>query len=63
MDDEDNEKTVPGKLGEDNKRCWMMGTITKTVPQGKEWFRLQPVELDQLTQHGWQDAADCFCGR
>jgi hypothetical protein len=63
MDDEDNEETAQGKLGEDNEPGWMTGTITKTVPQGKEWFRLYPVKLDELTQHGWQDAADCFCER
>jgi len=37
-----------------------MGTITKMVQQRMEMFRQQQMELDELTQPGWEDAADYF---
>jgi hypothetical protein len=50
-----------GEDGEDDESGWVMGTITKTVQQRVESFRLQQVKLDELTQPGWEDAADYFC--
>jgi hypothetical protein len=35
-----------------------MGTITKTVQQHMERFRLKQMKLDELTQPGSEDAAD-----
>jgi len=37
-----------------------MGTITKTVQQRMESFRQKQMKLDELTQPGWEDAADYF---
>jgi len=37
-----------------------MGTITKTIQQRMERFRQKQVKLVELTQPGWQDAADDF---
>jgi hypothetical protein len=57
-EDEDHEETVQGNLSEDNKPGWVMGTITKTVQQHRErlWQKLRM--LDELTQLGWEDAAN-----
>ena len=41
----------------------MMRTITKTVQQRMEWFRPKQMKLAELTQLGWEDAADYFCER
>jgi hypothetical protein len=38
-----------------------MGIITKTVQQRMESFRQKKMKLDELTQPGWEDAADDFC--
>ena len=40
-----------------------MGTITKTVQQRMERFRQKQMKFDELTQPGWEDAADFFCER
>jgi hypothetical protein len=37
-----------------------MGTITKMVHQHMERFRKKHMKLDELTQPGWEDAADYF---
>jgi len=37
-----------------------MGTITKRVQQRMERFRQTQMKLDELTQLGWEDAADHF---
>jgi len=58
---EDDEDTEQGKLSEDDQAGWVMGTITKTVPQCMERFRQKQTNLDELTQPGWEDAADYFC--
>jgi hypothetical protein len=47
-------------LSEDDEPGWVMGTITKTVQQGKGRFRRKEMKLDELTQPGWEDAADYF---
>jgi len=59
-EDEDDEETELGKLSEDDEPGWVMGTITKTVQQGMERFRQKQMKLDELTEPGWDDAADYF---
>jgi hypothetical protein len=58
--DEHDEETEQGKLSKDDKPGWVMGTITKTVEQCMERFRQKQMKLDELTQPGWEDAADYF---
>jgi hypothetical protein len=58
--DDEDEETGQGKLSEDDEPGWVMGTITKTVPQRMESFRQKKMKLDELTQPGWEDAADYF---
>jgi len=59
-EEEDDEETEQGNLSEDDKPGWVMGTITKTVQQRMERFRQKQMKLDELTQLGWEDAADYF---
>jgi len=59
-EDEDDEETEQGKLSEDDEPGWVMGTITKTVQRRMERFRQKQMKLEQLTQLGWEDAADYF---
>jgi len=59
-EDEDDEETEQGKLSEDDEPGWLMGTITKAVQQRMERFRPKQMKLDELTQPGWEDAADYF---
>jgi len=59
-EDEDDEETEQGKLCEDDEPGWVMGTITKTVLQCMERFLQKQMKLDELTQPGWEDAADYF---
>ena len=60
-DEEDNaDDTAQGKLSEDDEPGCVMGTITKTVQQRMESFRQKQMKLDELTQPGWEDAADYF---
>ena len=37
-----------------------MGTTTQPVQQRMEMFRQNHIKLDELTQPGWEDAADYF---
>jgi hypothetical protein len=62
-EDEDDEETVQGNLSDDDEPGWVMGTITKTVQQRMEMFRQKQMKLDELTQQGWENAADHFCER
>jgi len=62
-EDEDDEETEQGKLSDDDEPGWVMGTITKMVQQCIESFRQKQMKLDELTQAGWEDAADYFCER
>jgi len=55
---EDDEETEQGKRREDNELGWVMGTITKTVQQHMETFQLKQMNLQELTQMGWHDAAN-----
>jgi len=59
-EDEDDEETEQGKLSEDDEPRRVMGTITKTVQQRMERIRQKQMKLDELTQPGWEDAADYF---
>jgi len=58
--EDEDEDTEQGKLSEDDEPGWVMGTITKTVQQRMESFRQKQMKLDELTQPGWEDAADYF---
>jgi len=60
VEDEEDKVTQQGQLSKDNEPGWVMGTITKTVKQLMERFRQKQMKLDELTQQGWEDAADCF---
>jgi len=59
-EEEDDEETEQSNLCEDDEPGWVMGTITKTVLQRMERFRQKQMKLDELTQPGWEDAADYF---
>jgi hypothetical protein len=59
-EDEDDDETKQGNLSKDDEPGWVMGTITKTVQQRMERFRQKQMKLDELTQPGWEDAADYF---
>jgi hypothetical protein len=60
VEDEDDEETEQGKLSDNDEPGWVMGTITKTVQQRMESFRQKQMKLDELTQPGWDDAANYF---
>jgi len=62
-EDEDDEETEKGKMSEDDEPGWVMGTITETVQQCMERFRQKQMKFNELTQPGWEDAADYFCER
>jgi len=62
-EDDDDEETEQGKLSKDDEPGWVMGTITNTVQQRMERFWQKQMKLDELTQPGWDDAADYFCER
>jgi len=59
-EEKDDEQTAQGILSEDDEPGWVMGTISKTVQQRMERFRQKQMKLDELTQTGWEDAADYF---
>jgi len=61
--EDEDEETELGKLSEDDKPGWVMGTISKMVQQRMENFRQKQMKPDELTQPGWEDAADYFCER
>jgi len=58
--EDEDEETEQGKLSEDDEPGWVMGTITKTVKQRMKSFWQKQMKLDELTQPGWEDAADYF---
>jgi hypothetical protein len=57
-EDEDDEETKQGNLSKDDEPGWVMGTITKTVPQHMERFRQKQMKLHEMTLPGWEDAAN-----
>ena len=61
--DEDDEEPEQGQVSEDDEPGWVMGTITKTVPQRLQRFDQKQMKLDELTQPGWEDEAEYFCER
>jgi len=56
--EDEDEETELGKLSEDDEPGWVMGTISKMVRQRMEGFRQKQMKLGELTQPGWEDAAD-----
>jgi len=62
-DDEHDEKTEQGKLSEDDEPGWVMGTINNPVQQCTERIWQKQMQLDELPQLGWEDAAEYFRGR
>jgi len=56
--EDEDEETELGNLSEDDEPGWVMGTISKMVKQRMENFRQKQMKLDELTQPGWEDAAD-----
>jgi len=56
-----DEETEQGKLSEDEEHGWVMGTITNMVQECMERFQQKQIMLNELTQPGWEDAADYFC--
>jgi len=60
---DDEEDTEVSKLSDDDEPGWVMGTISKTVQHRIERFRQKQMRLDELTELGWGDAANYFCGR
>jgi len=59
--EDEDEETEQGKLSDDEESGWVMSIITRTVEQRMERFRQKQMKLDELTQPGWEDAADHFC--
>lgn len=59
-DDQDDEHAQFGKLGEDDKHGWVVGTISKIVQQCIDRYWQNQRKLDELTQLGWGDAANNF---
>jgi hypothetical protein len=59
-EDEHDKETEQGKLSEDDEPGWVMGTITKIIQQRMDRFRQKEMRFDELTQLGWEDAADNF---
>jgi hypothetical protein len=62
-EDEDDEQTDQGKWSEDDEPGWVMAKITNTVQHRMKRFRQKQKKLDELTEPGWEDAADCFLER
>jgi hypothetical protein len=59
-EDENNEDAEQGKLSKDDKPSWVIGTITKLVEQCMQRFWQRQMKLNELTQLGYDDAADYF---
>jgi len=57
---DNDDKTEHGKLSEDDEPGWVIGTITNTVQQHMDWFRLKQMKLDVFTQPGLEGAAEYF---
>jgi hypothetical protein len=51
-EDEDNEETEQGKLSEDDKPGWVIGTITKTVQQRMERFLQKQIQVQRNDSTG-----------
>ena len=55
---EDDEETEQGNLSKDYEPSGVMGSFGKTVQQRIKRFPQKQIKLDELTQSGWEDAAD-----
>jgi hypothetical protein len=62
-DEEEDQDRGLGKLSKDDKRGWVIGTISKMVPHRMESIWLTQMRLGKLTQPGCGDKADYFCER
>ena len=62
-EDDDEEDPAGGKLSEDDKPRWVMGTIRTTVQYRMARRRQKQMKLDEMTQPGWRDTADYICER
>jgi hypothetical protein len=62
-EDENNDKedSELGKLSEDDKPSWVMGTKSNNIQHRVERFQQKQMTRDKLTQPGWGDTADYFC--
>lgn len=49
-----------GKLSENDEPGWVMGTLSKEVPQSMETYLVMEIWHDELTQLRWWDMADYF---
>jgi hypothetical protein len=58
---ENDEETQQGKVSKDDQLCWGMGGISQTAQQHLGSFRLQQINLEELTQPEWGDPADYIC--
>ena len=60
-EDDDKEQHLQlGKLSEDDKPSWVMGTISKPVQHRMDHFRPKQTKLNGMTQPGWGEAANNF---
>jgi len=59
-DDEDDDETVQGQQSDNDQPGWEMGTISKMVTQCMERLLQKQTKFHELTQPGWEDAADSF---
>jgi hypothetical protein len=56
--DKDDEDTELGKVSDVDEPGWLIGTMSKVVQQHMERFRKKQIQLDELIQLGYWDAAD-----
>jgi hypothetical protein len=59
-EDDDEEEAELGKLSDDDEPGWVMGTMCRTVQYRIQSLRQKPMNLDELMQPGWGDAANYF---
>jgi len=57
-EEDDEADTELGKLIDDDKSDWVMGTISKTVQQRMDSLRQKQMRLDEVMQPGWGDTAN-----
>jgi hypothetical protein len=63
VDDDDDIDTALGKRSDDDKPSWVLGTISKPLPQHMGKSHQKQIKLDECTQPGWGDTAHYFCER
>jgi hypothetical protein len=59
----DEKDSALGKLSEDDKPSWVMGTASNTMQQPRESFRQNQMRYEKLTQPGLRKLADNIHGR